>query len=101
MNAFIIPTDDLFLLGILASNVVWQYLKYVCAALGDASSGGRLLLKAEFMKEVPIPAAASRDRAAITQMVKDCLVCEGDKLTNIEKQLDQAVKSLYGLRKSE
>jgi hypothetical protein len=32
MNAYIIPTDDLFLLGVLASNVVWQYLKYVCAA---------------------------------------------------------------------
>ena len=73
MNAFIIPCDDLFLLGVLSSSVVWEYLKRVCAVLGAADDGGRLLLKMEFMKDVPIPPSTENDRKAIAKIVSRCL----------------------------
>ena len=39
-KAFIIPITDFYLLGVMNSSSVWEYLKSNCAVLGDADEGG-------------------------------------------------------------
>jgi hypothetical protein len=53
-KAFMIPTNNVQLLAILNSKLIWYYLKNVCSVLGDPDSGGRLELRRIYMSKTPI-----------------------------------------------
>jgi hypothetical protein len=96
-KAFIIPNADLFLLGVLNSEAVWNYLKIKCSSLGDADDGGRLELRAIYMEKVPIPNASARDRSTIATLVQKCLDAEGVGCDKWECEINERVAKLYGL----
>ncbi|MCG2721489.1 MAG: Eco57I restriction-modification methylase domain-containing protein [Thermodesulfovibrionales bacterium] len=52
---FTIPSNDLYLLAILNSNLTFQYLKNICSVLGDADKRGRLLQQLIYVEKLPIP----------------------------------------------
>ncbi|NQE51954.1 hypothetical protein C5S29_00075 [ANME-1 cluster archaeon GoMg3.2] len=53
-TCFFTPSDDLFLLGLLNSKIIWFYLKHLCAVLGDADKRGRLLQQKIYIEQLPI-----------------------------------------------
>jgi type I restriction-modification system DNA methylase subunit len=49
--AVFLPTDDLILLGILNSKIVWYFLKSICVV----RSGGYIEVKPQYFEQIPIP----------------------------------------------
>lgn len=94
---FSIPTNDLFLLGILNSASVWSYLKQICAVLGDSDKGGRLNMKAIYLNKLPIPNTNEINRKSISKLVQKCLDAKGVGCEAWEKEIDVRVVKLYGL----
>ena len=96
-KTFIIPTDDLFLLGVLNSKPFWNYAKAVSSVLGDENRGGRLMLQWAKMKDFPIPIASEKGRRPVVELVQKCLHAKGVNCTAHEQEIDDRVASLYGL----
>ncbi|MCC5627685.1 Eco57I restriction-modification methylase domain-containing protein [Nostoc sphaeroides CHAB 2801] len=97
MTAFIIPLNDLYLLGILNSSHVWNYLCQIAAVLGDSEKGGRVRLKRTYIKKIPIPTVSNTEREAISKLVQKCLDAKGVNCEKWEKEIDERVAALYGL----
>jgi len=53
-TCFFSPINDLYLLGLLNSKVVWFYLKRLCSVLGDPDKGGRLLQQKIYIETIPV-----------------------------------------------
>lgn len=103
-KTFIIPVDDLYLIGILNSSVVWEFLKNTTSVLGDPSKGGRLEMRLIYMKTIPIPDAPANLREKIANLARQCLDTakhEPAKLATLEAELNQLVYQAYGLTEDE
>ena len=121
-TCFFTPTNDLFLLGILNSKLIWLFLKRTCSVLGDADKRGRLLQQKIYIEKIPIrtinfsdPADKARhDRmvALVTQMLDLNKKLQDAKLdhekTLLSRQveatdasIDTLVYELYGLTEQE
>jgi TaqI-like C-terminal specificity domain/Eco57I restriction-modification methylase len=96
-KAFIIPVCELYLLGVLNSSSVWEYLKNLCSVLGDADKGGRLELRGIYISKIPIPNASTTEREAISKLVQKCLDAKGANCSQWEEEIDERVATLYGL----
>ena len=97
-KAFIIPSDDLFLLGILNSSCAWEYIKAICAALGDSDSGGRVMLQWVNLQRLPIPKADEDSKRRVANLVRRCLNSQATERETIEQDIDSAVCALYGIQ---
>lgn len=96
-TVFAIGRNDKYLLGVLNSYVVWEYLCNTAAVLGDANKGGRLRLKYNYISKVPIPDASEADRAVVTALVQKCLDARGIDCESWEAEINERVATLYGL----
>ncbi|OUL27441.1 TaqI-like C-terminal specificity domain-containing protein [Nostoc sp. 106C] len=92
-KAFIIPIPELYLLGILNSSIIWEYLKSQCSEL----LGKSLELRSIYMNKIPIPNASTTDRQVISKLVQKCLDAKGLECEAWEKEIDERVAALYGL----
>jgi type I restriction-modification system DNA methylase subunit len=101
MTVFALPCEDLFLLGILNSYPAWKYLSSSSAVLGDVDKGGRIRLKRQYIENLPIPEASSKEREDIGKLVQKCLDAKGVGCEELETQIDQIVYKLYGLTADE
>lgn len=70
-TTFMLPTNDWYLLGVLNSSTVFDYLKATCAALGDEEKGGRLRFKSQYMKTLPIPNAPTGERERVAELAHE------------------------------
>jgi hypothetical protein len=91
-KAFIIPVNDLFLLGVLNSIHVWKYLTNACSEL----LGKSLELRGIYMNKVPIPQASEIERKQISKLVQKCLDARGVGCERWEREIDVLVGRLYG-----
>jgi TaqI-like C-terminal specificity domain/Eco57I restriction-modification methylase len=91
-KAFIIPTNDLYLLGVLNSSHVWKYLDSTCSEL----LGGSIELRSIYIEKVPIPQASEIEQKAISKLVQKCLDAKGVGCEAWEKEIDIRVAKLYG-----
>ena len=57
-KAFIIPLNDLYLLGLLNSSAVWEYLRTVCSEL----LGKSIELRSIYISKIPIPNASANEK---------------------------------------
>jgi hypothetical protein len=96
-TAYIIPVNDLYLLGILNSSLVWEYAKANFSCLGDPEKGGRFRFIYQSVVKIPIPSASTKEREAISQLVQKCLDAKGVGCEAWEKEIDDRVAALYGL----
>ena len=92
-KAFVIPTNDKYLLGVLGSNLVWRFLANTCTSV----QGGALELKSIYMSQIPIPMASSDERQKMTYLVDCCLESGGRASALFENQIEELVNKLYGL----
>jgi type I restriction-modification system DNA methylase subunit len=96
-TAYIIPANDLFLLGVLNSESVWEYVKATFACLGDPDRGGRFRLIYQSAINISIPIASAMERAVIAKLVQRCLDVKGVGCEEWEREIDERVAALYGL----
>lgn len=98
-KAFIVPIDDLPLLAVLNSPWAWEYAGFACAALGDESDGGRIMLQWVNFQRLPIPRASDADRDAIAALVQKCLDAKAADpnadVSELEAEIDARVEFLY------
>ena len=92
-KGFIIPVSDFYLLGVLNSSVVWEYLQIQCSEL----LGKSLELRSIYMNKIPIPNASTTERQAISKLVQKCLDAKGVDSEAWEKEIDERVAALYEL----
>jgi len=121
-TVYIIPRNDICLLGILNSKLIWFHLMNTCTVLGDPRKGGRLRLFKQFVDLIPIRAislSGPTDKVHHDKMVKlvESMLDLHQKLhaarTPMEKtalerqidatdrQIDALVYELYGLTDEE
>lgn len=96
-KAFFIPTNDLFLLGVLNSAPAWEYTKTICAVLGDEDKRGRVMLQWVNLKRLPIPKADASSKRRVADLVKKCLDAKSENRLSIESKIDEEVSALYGI----
>jgi hypothetical protein len=96
-KAFFIPSGDLFLLGVLNSAPAWEYIKTICAVLGDEDARGRVMLQWVNLKRLPIPITDDAGKKRVAELVKQCLAANSDDRVLIERKIDAEVRSLYGI----
>lgn len=121
-KTFFIPTDNLYLLAILNSNLAWVFLKRLCSVLGDPDRKGRLELRSIHVSQLPIkkidfmnPEEKSvlekieflvssiielfnQSESSLSQQGKEII---GRRIYSVEKQLNQLIYELYGLTEEE
>jgi hypothetical protein len=87
-KAFFIPSGDLFLLGVLNSAPAWEYIKTICAVLGDEDARGRVMLQWVNLKRLPIPITDDAGKKRVAELVKQCLAANSDDRVLIERKID-------------
>lgn len=92
-KVFMIPTDDLYLLGVLNSKWAWSYLQTNCTALNS----GTLELKTPVMERLPIPMPSPKEREAIAALVRRCIEAAPEDRGELEAEIDDRVARLYGI----
>jgi hypothetical protein len=96
-TGFVLPTDDLFLLGVLNSIPVHRYFQQV----GAVVRGGYMRFKRQYVEDIPIPKASAADRTHVVNLVKRCISAKGEKLQSLELELSEIIARLYGLTLSD
>jgi type I restriction-modification system DNA methylase subunit len=106
---YLIPTDNLCLLGILNSNSLWSFLRSYSANLGESAQR----LFETYLNEIPIPAVTPSQTKSLTKLVKSRLELTdklreaftakqkadvGDEIEEVEREIDKIVAGLYGLK---
>ncbi len=92
-TGFIIPVEDLYLLGVLNSEAVNEFYIEVSSQV----RGGYLRFKYQYVAQIPIPYAPKAERKAIEKLVQKCLDAKGENCEQWEREIDERVAALYGL----
>ena len=95
-SIYFISSSDLYLLGILNSSIVWDWLKIKCWTTSDEKKG-RLQIFRQYMLTLPIPLASESEKEPIIKLVQKCLDAKGVNCEEWEKEIDERVAALYGL----
>lgn len=96
-KAYILPTEDLFLLGILSSKT----MEFFAAHTVDKIKGDSYCLYAHYVEKFPIPQAddAARQllRNEVAAIIARVQADPADDITAQERKIDELVYDLYGL----
>jgi len=95
-KGFIIPSDDLYLLGILNSPTVWRYLENACSVLGDQDAGGRLELRGVHVEGLPIPNVNQTSKQRVVDIVQKIIDEYPLDLVSLEQDLFLEIEKIYG-----
>lgn len=124
-TVYFIPSNDLFLLAILNSKLVFMFFKRIAAVLGDADKGGRLRWFEQDVVKLPIrridfgnPAEKSA-HDEIVKLVEKMLALQKERqsvrreedldrvrrlerqIADVDAEIDRRVYVLYGLTEEE
>ena len=92
-TTFILPTDDLFILGIFNSKVIAFIARLVC----NTVRGGYLEFNVHSVGKFPIPEPSVDLRSQIADKALECLNTPGDSRAPSEQALNKLVYQAYGL----
>jgi hypothetical protein len=98
---YLLPTNQKWLLALLNSNVVfWFYTK-----VSTQIRGGFVRFIAQYVSQIPIPAATVEQQAAIESLVAQILAAKqanpAANVAALEAEIDALVYRLYGLTEEE
>lgn len=98
-TSYMIPTDSLFLLGILNSSTIEYWYRFKSAQI----RGGFLRFIATYMASLPIIRVTETQKKGIENNVKQILnlKTKGRDTIRLEQEIDQLVYKLYGLTSKE
>ena len=101
-TAYIIPTNDLSVLGFLNSRTFDWFARHTFGTLDDPWDNGFLRFFARGMLMVPFPPMNKKDKAEISRRVKAILRSpSGPDVAGLESEIDEIVHRLYGLTAAE
>lgn len=86
-KTFILPTDDLYILGILNSKLALFYFRIFCAAL-EGSSDSYLEFRAQYVREFPIHTIDISDPNDASR--RDNMISMVDQMLSLHKHLQEA-----------
>jgi hypothetical protein len=100
-KAFMIPTNDRVLVGLLNSKLAWWFLHQVCSKL----QGGALAMQIPYVSQFPIPNATAAQESVIAALVDKILAAKkadaNAETKHWEAEIDALVYQLYGLTNEE
>jgi hypothetical protein len=98
-TTFLIPTNNLYLLGVLNSKIIAFFFIGIVSQV----RGGYLRFKSQYVSQIPIPTAPTPERKAIETLVQQCIDAQGQstKIAGWEVEIDARVARLYGLTPEE
>jgi len=97
-TAYIIPTDEIWLVGLLNSNLLWWFYIHLSSAI----RGGFVRYIGQYMEQLPIPSASEREKALIIDRVKTILAEPDDpNIPRLEAEINALVYDLYNLTPDE
>ena len=99
-TVYFLPTDDLYLLAVLNSRIIWWYMHRVWPHKKDEA----MSVQKPAVLSLPIPAAPTDLRAQIEALVERAIVLANtpsSTLLDIERELNQCVIQAYGLSAAE
>ena len=98
---YLLPTKDLWLLGVLNSQLVFLFYKQTSPQI----RGGFLRFIAQYVSQIPIPTATELEKKEIEILVQKCLDAKkGDPKADtneLEQAINALVYQLYGLTEEE
>jgi hypothetical protein len=86
-TSYFIAREDWYLLAVLNSSSVFQYLKGTCQLLGDEDDGGRLRFFGQYLETLPIPDASTADRKTVGELAKKVQALHCQRRTRVERFL--------------
>jgi hypothetical protein len=86
-TSYFIGQENWYLLGVLNSSSVFQYLKGTCQLLGDEDDGGRLRFFGQYLETLPIPNASDADREIVGNLAQQAQVFHGRRRARSEQFL--------------
>jgi hypothetical protein len=78
-TGYIIPGDDYYLLGVLSSWATWFYISKTAQPLRLRGDRWQYRLFAQFMEQVPVPAANKSDRKSVAKLAEQCCRVAGER----------------------
>lgn len=97
-TAYIIPTDETWLLGLLNSKLMWWFY----LNLSSIIRGGFVRFIAQYMEQLPIPPATSVQQSPIISLVQEILADpDSPAVPRLEAEIDHLVYQLYNLTPEE
>jgi len=97
-KSYILPTDDLALLGILNSQVTNFFIRQISPPV----RGGFMEMRIIFMEQLPIPSATDTQKAPIIERVQQILADPASPtVPHLEADINQLVYTLYKLTPEE
>jgi hypothetical protein len=96
-TAYAIARDDLFLLAVLNSTLIWAFVKATFSCLGDPERGGRFRFFSQFVSAIPIPKCPAAEKDAIALLAERCL-SNRDRLEHYERDIDARVARLFKVK---
>lgn len=83
---YFIPHNDLYLLSLLNSKLLWFYLRKITPVLGDIDKRGRLIIRTVYLKNLPIANATKKQHKELVQKV-DIMLVKNKQLLEIQNRL--------------
>jgi hypothetical protein len=101
-KAIVIPTDDLYLLAILNSRIIWWIVNRTFQHMKDEG----LSVDVQFLKRLPVPAVDDDTRATIAQLAHDLTTAPvsptpGNRIAPMEIRLNGLVEQAFALTDAE
>jgi len=96
-TGYAIPSDDLYLLGVLNSSIVEDIYRAMSAQI----RGGYLRFFAQYVEKIPIPKAAPSDVTQISLLVEECLKAQGRNVQSLGEELDKRIARLFEAKESD
>ena len=97
-TTYFIPTDELWLIGLLNSSLIWWFYVFV----SNAIRGGFVRFFTQYMELLPIFPATDAQKSLITLRVEAILANpESPEVPRLEAEIDELVFDLYGLTAAE
>jgi hypothetical protein len=97
-GAFLIPTEDYFLLGLLNSRLADFFFRASCTSIGNAQHDGRIRFKKAYVEHFPVRVISESNRhlARRIEMIARELSRSGASQA-AEREIDELVLELYGI----
>jgi type I restriction-modification system DNA methylase subunit len=99
-TAYIIASDDLYLLAVLNSRIVWEFVKASFTCIGDPENRGRFRFFAQFVNRIPVPSPSAQDRTSLENLALETLRRHGVGCEDLELEMERRIARLFGLSPS-
>ncbi len=97
-TVYFIPTDEVWLSGLLNSSLIWWYYLNVSASI----RGGFVRFFSEYVRKIPIALGTPTQTGAAAKCVQTILAApDSPDVPRLEAEIDRLVYQLYGLTQAE